>query len=85
MNPARHTRPFFGVTPYFDKIEIISDFKDVEEEFFIAYLHRPMLKNDTCGFKERNLTFKCSNFITEETSLRNNRINLSYIDKCIKS
>ncbi len=68
-----------------NEVEIISDFKDVEGEFFLAYLHRPMLKNDTCGFKEKNLTFKCSNFVTKETSLRNNKINLSYIDKCINN
>lgn len=76
-----------------DKVKIISNDnikpKDIlnnyEEEFYLAYLHRPMLVNDTCGFKKSEINVICEDFIVQKTKLRSEIINLSYIDKCIKS
>jgi len=76
-----------------DKVKIISSDnikpKDIlnnyEEEFYLAYLHRPMLVNDLCGFNKSEINVICEDFIVQKIKLRSESINLSYIDKCIKS
>lgn len=67
-------------TPY-----VVSDFSSIDEEFYIAYLHRPMLINDTCGVNKSSIEIKCQNFLVESTELRSTSVDLSYVDKCKQS
>lgn len=62
----------------------ISALSPTNEEFYIAYLHRPMLINDTCGLNKSNIKLSCESFLTESTKLRSVSVDLSYIDKCKK-
>ena len=76
-----------------DKVKIISNdgseridiLNNHDGEFYLAYLHRPMLLNDTCGFKKSSIDVVCEDFVVQKTKLRSEIINLSYIDKCIKN
>ena len=77
--------PIHVFSTYIDskKINIIDSLENYNGEFYLVYLHRPMLINDTCGFKKRGINVICEDFIVQKTKLRSVSINLSYIDKCI--
>ena len=58
-------------------------------EFFIAYVHRPMFlnnilldENNICGRLQNTKNVKCKNFLKYKTTLRREEVTLSYIDKC---
>ena len=74
---------FFQLILITKKINIIDSLENYNGEFYLVYLHRPMLINDTCGFKKRGINVICEDFIVQKTKLRSVSINLSYIDKCI--
>jgi hypothetical protein len=72
-----------------DKIEIfnygsISTFP-ANQEFTILNLHRPMLSYDLCGFIDMDREYSCDLVDSVTTNLRGNKVNLSYIQKCIFS
>ena len=60
----------------------ISTISPTNKEFFVAYLHRPMLLNDTCGLSKSSIEINCQNFLVESTKLRSIPVYLSYVDKC---
>ena len=68
-----------------EKVNVISEPEKVKDEFYVLYLHRPMLKNDICGFKQRDINVTCEIINKEEVNLRFNPINLSYLSLCNKS
>ena len=63
--------------------QIITDLNKVDESFYMAYIHRPMLVNDTCGVNKLDIDLSCKNIIQTKTILRNKSVNLSYVDICI--
>lgn len=70
-----------------DKVEIfnygsISTFP-ANQEFTILNLHRPMLSYDLCGFIDMDREYSCDLVDSVTTNLRGNKVNLSYIQKCI--
>ena len=60
----------------------ISALSSINKEFYVAYLHRPMFVNDTCGLNKSFVEISCQNFLVESTNLRSISVDLSYIDKC---
>tara|TARA_Y100000741_G_scaffold364467_1_gene355575 strand:+ start:14365 stop:16032 length:1668 start_codon:yes stop_codon:yes gene_type:complete len=71
-------------TTYFENnnLKIINNINSKNKEFYLVYIHRPMLKNDICGFNNLDIKVECENFIVEKTTLRSEDIFLSYVDKC---
>lgn len=64
-------------------LNIVRDIESLKNKnIYIAYIHRPMLKNDTCGINNLNIKLECDNVFTETTSLRGTEVSLSYVDLC---
>ena len=71
-------------TTYFDNnnLKIINNLSNKNKEFYLVYIHRPMLKNDICGLNKIDIKVDCENYIVEKTILRSEDVYLSYVDKC---
>lgn len=67
-----------------NKMEPLQNFLllNIEESFYMAYVHRPMFVNDVCGVDKLGIDLSCKNIIKTQTILRNESVNLSYVDIC---